>query len=59
MNSKISTLAARIKENPNDSFSKFALALELLNIDQTAKARVLFENIVNNDPNYVGVYIIT
>lgn len=56
MSSKVSTLAVRIKENPNDSFSKFALALELLNVDQTAKARVLFESIVNTDPDYVGVY---
>ena len=56
MNSKIPTLAARIKKNPNDSFSKFALALELINIDQPTKAQLLFENIQDNDPNYVGVY---
>ncbi|MEQ9308249.1 MAG: hypothetical protein RLN90_02275 [Balneolaceae bacterium] len=56
MGSKISILAARIKENPNDSFSKFALALELLNIDQMDKAKVLFESIVTADPDYVGVY---
>ena len=53
---KIPILAARIKENPNDSFSKFALGLELLKIDQTSKARSLFENIMHNDPEYVGVY---
>lgn len=56
MNSKIPTLATRIKKNPNDSFSKFALALELINIDQQSKARLLFENILDNEPNYVGVY---
>lgn len=56
MSSKIPTLAARIKENPNDSFSKFALALELINIDQITKATLLFESIVKTDPNYVGVY---
>lgn len=56
MSSKIPTLAARVKENPNDSFSKFALALELLKIDQETKARLLFESIVNTDPDYVGVY---
>ncbi|MBO6523223.1 MAG: hypothetical protein JJ971_05305 [Balneolaceae bacterium] len=56
MSSKIPTLAARVKENPNDSFSRFALALELLKINQVTKALVLFENIVNTDPGYVGVY---
>ncbi len=56
MSSKIPTLAARVKENPNDSFSRFALALELLKIDQETKALLLFESIVNTDPGYVGVY---
>lgn len=56
MKNNISKLAARVKENPGDSFSKFALALELLKQDQTEKARMLFENIVKNDPGYVGVY---
>ncbi len=56
MSSKIPTLAARVKENPNDSFSKFALALELIKIGQDAKARLLFESIVDTDPSYTGVY---
>ncbi len=56
MSSNIPTLAARIKKNPNDSFSKFALALELINIEQTGKARLLFESIADTDPGYVGVY---
>lgn len=56
MDSKISTLANRLKENPNDSFLKFALALELLKVDQQNKALSLFKNIQNNDPEYTGVY---
>lgn len=56
MESKISTLANRLKENPNDSFLKFALALELLKVDQQNKALSLFKNIQNNDPEYTGVY---
>lgn len=56
MSSKISVLAARIKEDHKDSFSKFALALELLKIDQIDKAKALFENICASEPNYVGVY---
>lgn len=54
--SKIKKLATYIKENPDDSFSKFALALEFKKIEQYDKARVLFENIRNSDPGYVGVY---
>lgn len=54
--SRISELAKAVKEHPGDSFYKFALALEMLKIDEKVKARVLFENIKNSDPEYVGVY---
>lgn len=56
MSSRISTLAKKVKDHPDDSFYKFTLALEMLKINETSKARVLFEAIRNNDPNYVGVY---
>lgn len=56
MSSRISQLARQVKENPNDSFSKFALALELLKKGETTKPRLLFEHIVTHDPNYLGVY---
>lgn len=55
-NSKIKKLATYIKNNPNDSFSKFALALEFLKDDQLKKARILFEDIREKDPEYDGVY---
>ncbi len=53
---KAKRLAAYIKKNPTDSFSKFALALEFLKTDDVNKARILFEDIRVNDPGYVGVY---
>lgn len=56
MNKRISTLAKAVKENPEDSFYKFTLALEMLKIEETGKAKVLFEAIRNNDPEYLGVY---
>ncbi len=56
MNSNISKLAAQIKANPEDSFSKFALALELIKVDQPNKALTLFQNIRQHSPNYIGVY---
>lgn len=49
-------LAANIKSDPDDSFSKFALALEFLKDEDQQKARLLFEDIYQNDPDYVGVY---
>lgn len=53
---KIKTLAMHLKKNPADSFSKFALALELLKMNEVSKARILFESVLKQDPNYLGVY---
>ncbi len=54
--SKIKQLARQIKNNPGDSFSKFALALEFRKHSEFKKARILFEDILESDPDYVGVY---
>jgi len=54
--SKIKQLAKQIKNNPGDSFSKFALALEFRKQGEFKKARILFEDILSSDPDYVGVY---
>lgn len=54
--SKISQLAQNVKHDPSDTFSKFALALELLKIDGVEKAQLLFEAILKQDPEYLGVY---
>jgi len=53
---KIKKLAAYVKQNPGDSFSKFALALELTKQNEVSKARVLFESVLAQDPDYLGVY---
>lgn len=53
---RLKTLARQVRENPDDSFSKFALALECRKKGRLEKARVLFEDIRNRDPDYVGVY---
>lgn len=54
--SKIKQLARQIESNPGDSFSKFALALEFRKKGEYKKARILFEDILTSDPEYVGVY---
>ena len=53
---KIRELAELLQKNPKDSFVKFALALELLKQDDVTKARVLFESVLKQDPEYLGVY---
>lgn len=53
---KIKTLARNIKANPDDSFSKFALALEFLKQDELKRAKLLFEDVYEKEPEYVGVY---
>ena len=54
--SKLKRLAELLRKNPNDSFAKFALALELIKADESKKARVLFESVLEQDPEYLGVY---
>lgn len=54
--SKISQLAMAIRKDPDDSFSKFALALELLKQESVEKAQLLFEAVLKQDPDYLGVY---
>lgn len=55
-NRKIRELAESLQKNPDDSFIKFALALELLKKDDVIKAKVLFESVLKHDPDYLGVY---
>lgn len=55
-NATIKKLAKNVKANPDDSFSKFALALEFLKQDKIQKAKLFFEDVYHNDPDYVGVY---
>lgn len=52
----IRRLAGFLQNNPNDIFTKFALALELLKAGEGTKARVLFESVHRQDPGYTGVY---
>ncbi|MEX0593148.1 MAG: tetratricopeptide repeat protein [Balneolaceae bacterium] len=53
---RIKQLAIRVREHPEDSFSKFALALELKKTGDGQRALALFESIRSLDPGYTGVY---
>lgn len=53
---RIDKLHEYLTASPKDSFLQHALALEYIKIGNDDEARKLFENILNDDPNYVGSY---
>ena len=53
---RIDLLKGFLQENPNDSFSRYALALEYVKLNQLDDARREFETVRNNDPDYLATY---
>jgi len=53
---RIERLKAFLATSPNDSFVKHALALEYIKLNDDIKAKELFEEILQNDANYIGSY---
>ena len=53
---KIDQLKEFLKAAPNDSFLQHALALEFIKVGDEQAAKLLFENILANEPCYVGSY---
>jgi Tfp pilus assembly protein PilF len=53
---RIEKLKEMLRTNPSDSFLKHALALEYLKVGDDQEARILFESILNKDPDYTGSY---
>lgn len=54
--SLIETLKSFLEEDPRDSFTRFALALEYQKMGETAKTLELFNEILQQNPDYTGVY---
>ncbi len=52
---RIRQLEKFIQEDPNDAFSKYALALEYLHTNKSKSAE-LFDNLLENHPDYIGTY---
>lgn len=58
MNSeRIQTLEQWIKEDPNDPFNKYGLAMELIK-QQPEKAAILFDQLLIQHPEYLPTYYI-
>ena len=53
---RIDILKGFLAENPNDSFSRYALALEYVKVGQHEDARREFETVTSSDPDYVATY---
>src|SRR5207245_1663062 len=53
---RIETLKGFLKDNPNDSFLRYALALEYIKLGQNDEAVREFEAVRNTDHEYVATY---
>ncbi len=53
---RINKLEEYLSGKPGDSFLQHALALEHIKQGDDVKARSLFENILKNEPGYIGSY---
>lgn len=45
-----------LEQDPDDPFTRFALALEYLKVGDEPEARRAFEGLVEERPDYVGTY---
>lgn len=53
---RIDQLMKFLQLSPNDSFIKYALALEYIKEGDDEKGKLYFEEILKNDPDYIGTY---
>ncbi len=53
---RIAKLKEFLQATPSDNFLRHALALEYVKVGDDAQAKALFENILNENPNYIGSY---
>jgi Tfp pilus assembly protein PilF len=53
---RIEKIKQMLTESPADSFLQHALALEYIKTGDDEAARLLFEEILNREPGYVGSY---
>lgn len=53
---RIEKIREMLGAQPADSFLQHALALEYIKLGNDEEARLLFENILNREPGYIGSY---
>jgi tetratricopeptide (TPR) repeat protein len=53
---RLEQLEEMLRNEPNDSFLNYALALEFAKINEVEKAIIIIETILERDQNYLGAY---
>jgi len=54
--SRMETLKQMLEKEPDDSFTKYALGLEYMALNDVESARDTFEDLRNRDPGYIALY---
>ncbi len=55
-NSRIEQIKTFLNDSPDDAFLNYALAIEYLGLNETSKAKEIFEKLVTNHPSYSATY---
>jgi len=53
---RIRALTELLDKDPDDSFSRYALALEFLSLGETERAIAALKELIQRDPKYVAAY---
>ena len=56
MNTRIETLESFVAEDPSDSFSRYALALEFVKAGRDEDAALHFKEVLKRDAAYIAAY---
>ncbi len=54
--SRLESLKALLEQEPNDSFTRYAIALEYGALNQPADAIVMLEDLIQRDASYLAAY---
>lgn len=57
MNNRLQSLLAMYEKDPKDSFLIYGIALEYIALEDYEKAEQYFISLLEQDPNYVPLYI--
>ncbi|MCB9251278.1 MAG: hypothetical protein H6605_02325 [Flavobacteriales bacterium] len=55
-NSRIEQIKTFLKENPEDAFLNYALAIEYVGLNRDDEAELIFKRLLENSPAYTATY---
>lgn len=56
MSARLETLRQMAAHDPTSSFARYAIAMELMNLDRAEEAAAEFQALLDSDPNYSAAY---